>query len=310
MTDSPRRPPVARRTLLWLIVPVLGLLALVGWQIGERWAAANPPATPALWVASKQGRQVYLFGTIHAVPRGARWMSPKIADAVARSDLLVTEVTNHFSGAQRREVFDRLGRRDGLPPVAARLNAGDAKRYRALAGRHGRALDALDGYEDWAAALLINAVASADLSLSSEDAGETVLGRQFAEAGKRNLGLETIEGQLGLFDRLNPKNQYLLISQSVREAERAELLYNALYAAWAKGDLATLQRQFLQPFAQAPELKHILIDRRNAQWAAAIDGPLAKEGTAFVAVGAGHLLGADGLPALLIRRGWRVERLQ
>jgi uncharacterized protein YbaP (TraB family) len=53
----------------------------------------------------------------------------------------------------------------------------------------------------------------------------------------------------------------------------------------------------------------VLVDRRNAAWAATLQHRLARPGTSFVAVGAGHLAGHGSLIELLRARGLHVQRV-
>lgn len=309
MTAIPRLARQPRFILMALTL--LAALAALGWWIGQRAIESDVTARPALWRVSQGAREAYLFGTIHAVPRGERWLSPVIARAAERSDALILEVTGLESERRNRATFERLGRSPDLPAVGARLGDADAQRFTDLAQRYPAELRHLARYESWAAALLINAAASSGLSLSAENAGEAVLSHKFAQAGKPIEGLETIEGQLGLFDKLSEADQRLLLAQAVQEAGDAPRLYRALHDAWARGDLASLEAQFLVPFARAPMLRHVLIDARNRRWSQLIDRRLrTRQGVPFIAVGAGHMIGAQGLPARLAALGWQVERLQ
>lgn len=298
-------------TLLLLALATFAALAWLGWRIGGAPSQQAVTARPALWHASRDGREIWLFGTIHAVPKGDRWLSPAIAQAAQQSDVLLLEVTGLDEERASRAVFERLGKGQGLPPIADRLKTGDAAQFQALAKRHGTALHGLQSYDSWAAALLINAAAASSLSLSTEDGGEAVLTRFFEKAGKPVRGLETIEGQLGLFDRLPPADQRQLLSQSVREADQAATLYRQLHNAWARGDVATLETQFLEPLQSAPGLRLTLLDTRNRDWTRAIDAQARRESsTLFVAVGAGHLVGNGSVQSRLARLGWRIERRQ
>ncbi len=303
-----RRRAVA---LLLLALAILAALAWLGWRIGEAPSRQPVTARPALWHASRDGRAIWLFGTIHAVPKGEQWLSPAIVQAAQQSDVLLLEVTGLEEERASRAVFERLGKGQGLPPIADRLGPGDAAQYAALAKRHGTALHGLQSYDSWAAALLINAAAASGLSLSAEDGGEAVLTRLFEQVGKPVRGLETIEGQLGLFDSLPPKDQRLLLTQSIREADQAATLYRQLHDAWARGDVATLEKQFLEPLQRAPGLQLTLLDTRNGDWTRAIDAQ-ARRGadTLFVAVGAGHLVGEGSVQSCLARLGWHIERRQ
>jgi uncharacterized protein len=310
MSGPAPRPLRARPLALLLALVLLALMGWLGWQIGRMMAPPQSTARPALWLVSKGDRQAYLFGTIHAVPRGETWLSPEIEKAMGRSDRLLLEVTGLDAERRTRGTFEQLGRSPGLPPVETRLNPGDAAHFRTLKGRHA-SLHGMDRYESWAVALLISAAASSNLDLSSADAGETVFADRFTKQRKPVRGLETIQGQLGLFDRLPERDQRLLLAQSVREADDAPRLYTQLHDAWARGDVATLERQFLAPLAAAPGLRHVLIDERNRRWAAYIDADVTRRGgTLFVAVGAGHLLGKGSVQARLAERGWRVHRVQ
>ncbi|HWJ68909.1 MAG TPA: TraB/GumN family protein [Sphingobium sp.] len=308
---STRRQRVWRARFLLALLALLTTMAALGWWIGYRAADTAVTARPALWRISQGTREAYLFGTIHAVPRNARWLSPAIARAVERSDLLLLEVTNLESERRTRAIFEQLGRSPGLPAISARLDTADAARFAALERQYPGELRHLARYESWAAALLINAAASSSLALSADNAGEAVLSARFTQAGKPVEGLEAIAGQLGLFDTLPQSDQQRLLTQAVREAGDASDLYHALYTAWASGDVASLQRQFLEPFARAPNLWHVLVDARNRRWSTLIDQRLrARPGVIFIAVGAGHLIGAQSVQARLATLGWRIERLQ
>ena len=56
-----------------------------------------------------------------------------------------------------------------------------------------------------------------------------------------------------------------------------------------------------------PGAMKLLIDDRNARWAKRLDTMLAESHTYFITVGAGHLGGPHGLPALLKTHGYKVE---
>jgi uncharacterized protein YbaP (TraB family) len=310
MSGPAPRPRRARPLAPLLALVLLALMGWLGWQIGRMMAPPESTARPPLWRISKGDRQAYLFGTIHAVPRGETWLSPQIEAAMTRSDRLLLEVTGLDTERRTRGTFEQLGRSPGLPPVETRLSASDAAHYRKLKGRDA-SLHGLDRYESWAVALLLNAAASSNLELSPADAGEAVFADRFARTRKPIRGLETIQRQLGLFDRLPEHDQRLLLTQAVREADEAPRLYAQLHEAWARGDLATLERQFLAPLAATPGLRRVLIDDRNRRWVDVIDADLKRHGgTLFVAVGAGHLIGKGSLQDRLATHGWHVERIQ
>jgi len=288
-----------------------GAALLLAVLLAAFWLLREPPVTahPALWRISQGERQAWLLGTIHAVPPGTRWLSRAVAQAARESDLLILEVTGLEDERRDRAVFERLGRSPGLPPVAARLDETGRARLAALRKTTPDVLADLDGYESWAAALLVNAAATR--SLSRADAPEERLAALFRRDGRAIGGLETIDDQLGAFDGLSAADQDALLAQALAEAEDAARQVARLHALWAAGDLPALEALFLAPLDRTPHLRAALIDRRNALWTVRIDAMLRRDGKRpFIAVGAGHMLGAGGLPARLAAAGWRVERVQ
>jgi len=268
-------------------------------------------ARPALWQAVKDDRTVYLFGTIHAVPIKARWLSPKIEDAALRSDALMLEIANLEAERADRHVFEQLARSPNLPPVTDRLAPADRPRLAALVRKAPNAMSGIDGYESWGAALLVSAAASGDLGLSTNNAGEALFQRMFVDQSKPVIGLETVDGQLSLFDRLPEVEQRALLTEAIREAEDAPHLYGELYESWSSGHVAALEKQFLAPLRNASHRREVLLDNRNARWARRIDQWSSQRGSIlFVAVGAGHLLGPGSLQSRLAALGWKINRLQ
>jgi uncharacterized protein YbaP (TraB family) len=80
--------------------------------------------------------------------------------------------------------------------------------------------------------------------------------------------------------------------------------------AWANGDVAGVARTFDGETALSPELRKALMTDRNARWADWLKARMAKPGTVFVAVGAGHLAGKDSVEAMLAAKGVKVVRVQ
>ena len=79
---------------------------------------------------------------------------------------------------------------------------------------------------------------------------------------------------------------------------------------WVRGDVEGIARSFNRDLAASPELELSLIKHRNANWSSWIEQRMTKPGAIMIAVGAGHLAGADSVIELLKRDGYRVQRVQ
>ncbi len=273
-------------------------------------ACARPAEVrPALWqVDGPQGEKAWLFGTIHALPEPVDWRSPRVEAAMAGADRLVMEIAAIENQAAISDEFARLDATPGLPPLAQRLPAADRPRLAALVKREGIDAQRLDRSESWAAALILAQVQQARSGSDSANGIDRAVAK--AMRGKPVIELEGAARQLGLFDALAEADQRQLLGFALAGAEDAAGETERLAAAWGSGDLALLERETHQGMLADPELHEALLAARNRDWTGQVDALLRGGARPFIAVGAMHLAGPKGLPALLTARGWKVTRVQ
>lgn len=273
-------------------------------------ASCSKPAEvrPALWlVEGPNGQKAWLFGTIHALPQPVNWHSTRVDAALAQSDRLLLEVAKIEDDAGTAQAFAALATSHGLLPLAQRVPADlHDELGTALKDDH-FAPDALDGYESWAAALMLqNAAMSAGQS-DSANGIDRALVRSYSKP------IEEFEGaaaQLAIFDQLpEPAQRALLAAALVAPQDEASSM-RKMEQAWAHGDLVAVDQETNAEFLDNSDLRDALLVRRNHAWSARLGTDLARGKHPFVAVGLAHLVGRDGLPALLTARGYKVTRLQ
>jgi uncharacterized protein YbaP (TraB family) len=265
-------------------------------------AADWPPPSPALWeVSDAGGARGWLFGTIHALPDGAEWQTPAIETALGEAGVLVVEIAELGNAQAAADAFERLAHSPGLPPLTQRV--APAERAPLAAALERADLDEADfaATESWAAALQIAGAARDGEAANGAD-------RALLARGLPAVGLESHAEQFEVFDRLAAEDQAVLLADAARGQRRAT--ERRLAEAWLTGDLATIEAESARGFLADPELREALLTGRNRAWAARIAGLLAAGRRPFVAVGAAHMLGDEGLPALLAARGYTVRRLQ
>jgi uncharacterized protein YbaP (TraB family) len=264
---------------------------------------------PALWQVDGQGGQrAWLFGTIHALPDPVNWRSAKVEAALASADRLVVEVSDGDDPAKAAAVFKRLGTSPGLPPLRTRLSPPARAALDRLLAAHGTPADQFDRMETWAAALGLNQLL---LAAAKSDADNGVdLALQADPLARRIDQFEGLEPQLALFDRLPEADQRALLESVIAGAADAPRDTAALQTAWKRGDMTAIAALDHKGMLADPELRQMLLVERNRAWAARLQALLGGGARPFVAVGALHLAGPDGLPALLERQGYRVSRVQ
>lgn len=123
---------------------------------------------------------------------------------------------------------------------------------------------------------------------------------------KKTMGLETIDFQLSLFEKLPMTTQIGMLKEDYESGLNS---YDALLALYLKEDLEGLGAMMLEETAQYPEFNELLLLARNRSWIAPMSSQMQKEST-FFAVGAGHLGGPEGVVALLKAQGYTLTPIQ
>lgn len=287
----------------------LGIAALAsGASLAE---PASARVRPALWQVSDRDTTVYLFGTIHLLPKDYAWRTPAFDKVVAGSQTLVVEtIVDTSNPLALAGEMARLGFRPGLPPLASRVPPAKRALLQAAIAKTGVPRATFDRMETWAAAFVLLGTQFKDLGLTGEAGVETVLRSTFTEAGKPVGQLETNAEQLGLFDTLPEAAQLSLLEGALDAPGGMRGEFHSMLAAWGRGDVKQIGATFNEDLSGSPELREALLRRRNVNWAQWIQRRMATPGSVLVAVGAGHLAGADSVISMLKRDGYRVRRVQ
>lgn len=261
-------------------------------------------AQPALWrVEGPRGETGWLFGTIHSAPRPLGWQSAAVTDALDHSGTIVVEVGNLADEAEVAATFARLAKSAGQPALSQRIEPVERPALAALLKKAGYRDGDFAAMDTWAAALT--------LARSGEDEGDARNGVDravvAAAAGRPVLELEGAAYQLGLFDALPEREQRDLLGAVVKEAAEPD---RDISMNWRKGDMTAIERETRSGLLSDPELREVLFTGRNRDWAGKIAAAVQAGRRPFVAVGAAHMAGPQGLPAMLAQQGFKVIRVE
>lgn len=260
-----------------------------------------------MWLVQDDDTRIYILGTMHALPRGTDWDDGKIAGAIKAADELILELSPAELAAAG-SVFQKLAPREAPLAIEARLSGEALAHYRALeasgSGFGGEKLD------DWAVMVLMGQRVAQNAELSPSDGVEAGLTRRFEAGGKPIGGLETAREQLMLFETLDASTQRTLLTRAAEKSGGAVKEVGELTAAWGRGDVAALEKVINEDVDVVPMARKAIITDRNRQWSAWVKRRMDQPGTVLMAVGAGHLVGADGVPAILEAEGLNVRRVQ
>ena len=285
----------------------LAMIALAG--CGQ--TPADPPmrdADPALWVVRDADTTIYLFGTVHMLKPGLSWFDEAVKQAFDASGELVLE-TVVPDDAEMGALVAELGTQADGPALPDQLAPADAAALRKALPALGMAPEALDRTEPWLAATLLASLPLKKLGYDEKQGAEAVLTAAARKAGKPVSGLESVRQQLGYFDTLPMPAQRALLAETIRSLPQAGKTIDAAVAAWSAGDPDALGRLVNEDVAKSPELSEALLAKRNRNWAGWVERRMARPGTVFVAVGAGHLAGGGSVQDELATLGLKAERI-
>jgi uncharacterized protein YbaP (TraB family) len=276
--------------------------------VGCATVQAPPPGAvpgPALWTLKDEDTTIYLFGTVHALPKDKPWFDARIERAFNSADELVTEidVSDMAASAQALAGAGRLPDGQNLREMMTPENR---QQFEAALVSLGLPVEGLDRMEPWFAAVTLSLLPLLRAGYEPQSGVEQALSGRGGE--RKRTGLETVEQQVAVFDEMPLEAQLRFLDQTVESVGKGSATLDAMVAEWIEGDAEQLA-QLMNAELDDPQLYARLLTQRNANWAEWLHRRLDTPGTVFVAVGAGHLAGVGSVQDQLATRGLKVQRV-
>jgi uncharacterized protein YbaP (TraB family) len=272
-------------------------------------AAAGPAAAkPAVWTVHGRGSTLTLFGSVHLLPAGLDWRPPALDAALAGADELWFELP--IDAATNDQVAHLAIARGALPKgrhLGDLLSPAQAARLAQAAAALNCPPPALDVMQPWMAELTLSVAEDVRGGASASDGVEEQV-QALAPPTARRHAFETAAEQIGFLAGASIPDQVASLSATLDEIDDDPGAYRRVVDEWMAADMDGLQRDAIDPVARAsPRLYERLIGQRNRRWAQILGERLKRPGKIVAVVGAGHLIGPRGLPALLRDQGFQVD---
>jgi uncharacterized protein len=271
--------------------------------------ATAAAARDFLWkISAKQG-VIYLVGSVHVLTKDYYPLSAGLETAFKDCDVLVeeTDIGELWSSDSQLQILTK-----GMLPAGQSLDkVVSASTYAQVTKRLanlGMPVEPLKQLKPWMLALTL-------LQFEWQKAGfdpNLGLDKHFYDRahseGKSTQGLETAEYQISLLDGLTAEQQDRMLADTLKDLDTEIANFDKLVSAWKGGDAATVERITLADLKQDPVIYRRLLIDRNRNWLPKLEALFSRPGHAFVVVGAAHLIGPDGLLAMLKAKGYSVEQ--
>jgi uncharacterized protein YbaP (TraB family) len=283
-----------------------GALALV---LAALVACAPAPAGPALWRISDSHSEIWLFGTVHILPPTLKWEDGRIASAFKAADIVYFETPlDAPAQADIGALVARYGYNQRGVTLSSQLSAEDRVRLIRVCARFKLDPVLLEPARPWLAGVQLSVAATLARGQATQSGVDQVLDRDAQAQHKTRAYFETAEQQVRFFADLPRDAEVQFLRSTLREIEQDSGEIDTLDQAWAHGDIKAITRDVNDMIKDSgPDIYAALIRDRNVRWANEIDHMMKGSGKIFIAVGAAHMVGADGVPALLRKKGYKVE---
>ncbi len=262
------------------------------------------------WKATGKGGTIYLVGSIHVMSESFYPLNPALEAAFKDSDLLVEEVdmaemsnpTTQLSMLSRGMLPSNQSLDKVLSPATLAL-------VKKATGDLGTDISPLMRFKPWMLAIALQGIQLMNAGFDPALGLDQHFYDQAKEAGRAVQGLETVEFQISRFDGMTAEQQDRMLAETLKELATETATVGKLGDAWKAGDAATVERIALADVKSDPVMYQRLLVERNKNWMPKIEALFARRTKALVVVGAAHLIGPDGLLAMLKARGYTIEQL-
>ncbi len=265
-----------------------------------------------LWKASSKVNTVYLFGSIHFGSTEMYPLPDVVTQAYNSSDALIVEVnTNLIDPRTMTLTLAQSGSYPKGETVKDHLSPETWEKLTRMAKKQQMDLKTLQSLKPWMISLGLNVLAIKKSGFSPEFGIDQYFITR-AERRKPILELESGQQQMELLSTSSTIEQDKMLKKTLDQLENTASFFRSVLEAWQTGDTRHLKDLILRDIDTDPDTKSLyeaLFTIRNHAMTDKIVKLSESGKNYFVVVGAGHLVGEEGIVELLRDRGYEVTQL-
>lgn len=268
-------------------------------------SADIPYAQGLLWKISKGGKASHLFGTMHVSDSEITTLPAPVERALNESERFVMEALPEPE--QILQMYGMMFFADGdrlSNHVAAPIFA----RAREILGAYRLPPEAVAAMKPWAAFLTMSY--PPEQAGAPDEALDLMLLARAKQNGAEVAGLESLTEQAALFGQFTLTEQARILTDTVCHYDLARREFARLKSLYLRRDLGSLYRYSRRYTARGKPIYKRLMQALNADRNGRMVErmrPILDKGGAFIAIGALHLAGEEGVLALLEKQGYRLQ---
>jgi uncharacterized protein YbaP (TraB family) len=254
------------------------------------------------------GATVYLLGSVHLLPPDAGLLPPVVDSAFDGAKVVVFETSLDSLETRSKELLAKA-QFTGDTTLQSSLSPAAVPKVESILKAYGTSFEQVAHYKAWFVSLVLQQAIAQAAHFRADYGVDSQINGRAKEANKPRFGLEAVDVQLGLFDRMSLAQQEseLLATKSPADALK-EL--QAMKTMWLAGDAAGLDSlTHAGETSASAAITGAVLTSRNQSWLPKIEQYIRGHDDALIVVGAAHLVGKDGLVAMLRAKGYQVDQL-
>jgi uncharacterized protein len=287
------------------------LLLFVSITAALRAQEAKAPASShhSLWRIQGKKATVYLLGSVHALQDKDYPLATVIENAFTNSGVVAfeTDIGELESPALAMKMLSK----SQLPEGQTLENVLSPEVYKTFmkhVEESGTPAIMVEKMKPAMAAITLEVFEMMKMGLNPQNGVDKHFYPLAKSAGKAIIPLETVEYQLELVTGFSKEEGELLMKSTLKEIDNVKNEFGELVKAWREGDADKLQKLMNEAMADSPAIYKRLLTDRNHNWIPKIKEMVGGDKNAIIIVGAGHLVGKEGVVELLKKDGLKVTQ--
>src|SRR5262249_27641624 len=253
---------------------------------------------------------VYLLGSIHFLKKEFYPLDATIEDAFKKSQVVVFETDiAELESLNNVIKLATLGKYPEDDSLKKNVSKETYEKLQAKLKETAVPSTLIDQFRPWMAAVTLIAFEIQKLGFDPSNGVDKYFQRLATEQKKKIEGLETVDFQMSLFGDLSKEDQELFLRETLDDIDQFSKLFNDIIDSWKTGDSKKIEDLLLDSMRKYPAVYKNFVTDRNERWVPKIEELLRSGQNAFVVVGAGHLVGTNGVVELLKKKGLTVQQL-
>ena len=288
---------------------ISSILILLSFSIIAQEAVAQSKKS-FLWKIQSKTNTVFVFGSIHYLKKEFYPLDEKIENSFTQSDILAVEA--NINDIKRGDIQKLVG--SAFYPdnetLEKNVSVETYEMVKKELGGLSLPADVINKERPWFLALTFTSLETLKLGFDPRYGIDNYFLSK--ATGKKIFELESFDYQISLFSKLSDKDQELFLLYTLKDLNVLRQELDGLIQAWNSGDTKSMELILTKSLEEDKRLSPIyekLVYERNREMASKIEDYLKRKETYFVIIGAGHLVGDQGIIQILKGKGFLVEQL-